>query len=146
MNCWPSRTLKQTLRQTGRPSNGIDWDLTTMPDLLSCSCPGRLEAPFSRRDLLKSTADGFGLVALSALMSDRAYAEAGSPGANAPGSPRPHFKPRARNVIFCFMDGGVSHVDSFDPKPGLDKNDGKDRKSTRLNSSHIQKSRMPSSA
>jgi hypothetical protein len=38
---------------------------------------------------------------------------------------RPHFAPRARNVIFCFMDGGVSHVDSFDPKPKLDELDGK---------------------
>jgi hypothetical protein len=38
--------------------------------------------------------------------------------------PRPHFAPRAKNVIFCFMDGGVSHVDSFDPKPDLQRRDG----------------------
>ncbi len=38
---------------------------------------------------------------------------------------RPHFAPRAKNVIFCFMDGGVSHVDSFDPKPKLIELDGK---------------------
>ena len=37
--------------------------------------------------------------------------------------PLPHFPPRAKNVIFCFMDGGVSHVDSFDPKPKLDEFD-----------------------
>jgi Protein of unknown function (DUF1501) len=37
----------------------------------------------------------------------------------------PHFRPRAKNVIFCFMDGGVSHVDSFDPKPKLSELDGK---------------------
>jgi hypothetical protein len=39
-------------------------------------------------------------------------------------TPTPHFQPRAKNVIFCFMDGGVSHVDSFDPKPELDRRDG----------------------
>ena len=39
--------------------------------------------------------------------------------------PQPHFAPKAKNVIFCFMDGGVSHVDSFDPKPKLDELDGK---------------------
>jgi hypothetical protein len=38
---------------------------------------------------------------------------------------RPHFTPRAKRVIFCFMDGGVSHVDSFDPKPKLAELDGK---------------------
>jgi hypothetical protein len=37
--------------------------------------------------------------------------------------PQPHHRPRAKNVIFCFMDGGVSHVDSFDPKPELDRRD-----------------------
>jgi hypothetical protein len=40
-------------------------------------------------------------------------------------TPGPHFRPRAKNIIFCFMDGGVSHVDSFDPKPMLAKLDGK---------------------
>src|SRR5688500_7294579 len=83
----------------------------------SASCPGRATSPVSRRDLLRSTANGFGLLALSALMADRAYADT---------PPAPHFRPRARNVIFLFMDGGVSHVDSFDPKPKLADLDGKD--------------------
>jgi hypothetical protein len=87
----------------------------------SLVCPGRLAAPLSRRQLLRSSANGFGLLALSALLADRAY---GAGEAKAPQIPRPHFKPKAKNVIFCFMDGGVSHVDSFDPKPGLDKRDG----------------------
>jgi hypothetical protein len=39
--------------------------------------------------------------------------------------PQPHHRPRAKNVIFCFMDGGVSHVDSFDPKPALDRRDNR---------------------
>jgi hypothetical protein len=64
--------------------------------------------------MLKSSANGFGLLAVSALMSDRAYGETLS---------KPHFPARAKNVIFCFLDGGVSHVDSFDPKPKLDELD-----------------------
>jgi hypothetical protein len=49
-------------------------------------------------------------------MNDRAYADTPAAG--------PHFTPKAKNVIFCFMDGGVSHVDSFDPKPKLTELDG----------------------
>ncbi len=87
------------------------------------ACPGRMNA-LTRRQALATTANGFGLLALSALMDDRAYG-AVQPGVNTPGSPRlPHFKPKAKNVIFCFMDGAVSHVDSFDPKPKLEKVDG----------------------
>lgn len=73
-------------------------------------CPGRMTRPLNRRDMLKSSANGFGMIALSALMSDRAY------GATSAGR---HFPAKAKNVIFCFLDGGVSHVDSFDPKPKL---------------------------
>src|SRR5262245_8235126 len=69
--------------------------------------------PLSRREMLRTSANGFGLVALSALLGERS------------GAALPHFRPRATSVIFCFMDGGVSHVDSFDPKPKLDALDGK---------------------
>jgi hypothetical protein len=89
------------------------------PDHISCRCPGRASAPPTRREMLAASANGFGLLALSALLADPAYGA--SPAADAP---RPHFKPRAKNVIFLFMDGGVSHVDSFDPKPKLDRLDG----------------------
>jgi hypothetical protein len=86
-----------------------------------CRCPGRLPAPASRRELLAASAGGFGLVALAGLFADETAA---GPRAEGPPLPRPHFAQRAKNVIFCFMDGGVSHVDSFDPKPQLDKLDG----------------------
>src|SRR5262245_46514943 len=66
----------------------------------------------TRRQALRSAACGFGYLALSGL-SARAAA------------PRPHFPPRARRVIFLFMQGGVSHVDSYDYKLRLDKDDGK---------------------
>ncbi len=83
-----------------------------------CHCPGRQAASFSRRDLLRTSANGFGLLALSGLWADRTFADAARPA--------PHFRPRAKNVIFCFMDGGVSHVDSFDPKPKLAEFDGRE--------------------
>ncbi|MBI81731.1 MAG: sulfatase [Planctomycetaceae bacterium] len=64
------------------------------------------------------------MVALTGLMTDDAHAE---PGADDQfrGPRQPHFRPRAKNVIFCYMSGGVSHVDSFDPKPRLAKEAGK---------------------
>jgi hypothetical protein len=77
-------------------------------------CPGLLPQPLSRREMLQRSAAGFGALALSALLAERSRAA----------EPRPHFAPRAKNVIFLFMDGGVSHVDSFDPKPELDRHDG----------------------
>jgi hypothetical protein len=71
----------------------------------------------SRRDILARTSNGFGMMALAGLMSDKAYA-----GIATDQKPRaPKFKARAKNVIFCYMSGGVSHVDSFDPKPLLEK-------------------------
>ncbi len=73
----------------------------------------------SRRSALKSAACGFGSLALAGLLAQRAAA------AN-PLAPRtPHFKPRAKRIIFLFMQGGVSHVDSYDHKPLLTKQDGK---------------------
>jgi hypothetical protein len=91
-----------------------------MPHPANRRCPGRSPRPLSRRDLLRASAGGFGAVALAALLAEDASAR---PLVSV--MQRPHFAPRARNVIFCFMDGGVSHVDSFDPKPKLDELDGK---------------------
>ncbi|HWB09165.1 MAG TPA: DUF1501 domain-containing protein [Pirellulales bacterium] len=79
-----------------------------------CRCPGKLASPVSRREALAAAANGFGLVALAGLLEKPAGAAAA-----------PHFAPRAKRVVFCFMDGGVSHVDSFDPKSQLDALDGK---------------------
>ncbi len=74
---------------------------------------------FSRRQALRSAACGFGSLALAGLMAPRAVA------ANPLASKAPHFKPRAKRIIFLFMQGGVSHVDSYDHKPLLTKQDGK---------------------
>jgi hypothetical protein len=73
----------------------------------------------SRRELLGRTACGFGSVALSAMMGQAS--EFRSPLA----SRQPHFMPRAKRVIMLFMDGGPSHMDTFDFKPQLQKDGGK---------------------
>ena len=72
-----------------------------------------MRVPFSisRRQMLAQCSTGFGSMALASLL---------------PGAVRqPHFIPKAKSVIFCFMSGGVSHVDSFDPKPRLKQEAGK---------------------
>jgi len=74
--------------------------------------------------MLRQCANGFGAVALTALQSDRAYGGVPS-GPTDPLAPRaPHFRPKANNVIFLFMDGGPSQLDTFDPKPRLAKEHG----------------------
>ncbi|MFT5029978.1 MAG: hypothetical protein ACI9VS_002425, partial [Candidatus Binatia bacterium] len=80
--------------------------------------------PFSRRQMLSRCANGFGAAALTALMADKSYAGTVASGAG-PFAPRqPHFEPKARNVIFLYMDGGPSQVDTFDPKPRLQAESG----------------------
>jgi hypothetical protein len=77
----------------------------------------REEAVCTRRSLLRNTACGFGMIGLSSLLAAEQKAAAISP--TAPKAP--HFAPRAKRVIFLFMDGGPSHLDTFDPKPMLDR-------------------------
>ncbi len=78
----------------------------------------------SRRHMLQRVSSGFGAVALAGLMADSAYA---LPGELPEGAAlrKTHHEPKAKHVIFCYMSGGVSHVDSFDPKPRLTKDHGK---------------------
>lgn len=83
-------------------------------------CRRFLAAPQSRREMLNQCAGGFGAVALAALMNDPTYGRAVSTADR----PLPHFRPRARSVIFLYMDGGPSQMDTFDPKPRLDREHG----------------------
>jgi len=82
----------------------------------------------SRRDFLFRAGQGFGGLALAHLLNQNGLLAAGCEsiaGVASPFSPKqPHFKPRAKNVISLFMCGGVSHIDTFDPKPSLDKYHG----------------------
>ncbi len=79
----------------------------------------------TRRELLGRVGTGFGLVGLASLLNTAdARAASVDPSAN-PLAPKPsHFPAKAKHVIFLFMNGGVSHVDTFDPKPALEKYDG----------------------
>lgn len=63
---------------------------------------------FTRRALLQKMGSGFGMVALAGLLSESTQAQ-----------PRTHFPARAKRIIWLFMGGGPSHVDTFDPKPRL---------------------------
>ncbi len=79
-----------------------------------------------RREFLSRAGGGIGGLALTALLAEQGLlgqAEAAS-GANPLSAAPAHFVPRAKRVISLFMFGGVSHVDSFDPKPELDRQDG----------------------
>ena len=78
----------------------------------------------TRRQWLTRSANGFGGLALAALLDDAAKASS-SASLHRPTEPfsvrPPHHPPRAKNVIFLFMDGGPSQLDTFDPKPRLAK-------------------------
>ncbi|HEY6169494.1 MAG TPA: DUF1501 domain-containing protein [Verrucomicrobiae bacterium] len=76
----------------------------------------------SRREMFRRSGIGFGALALNALLARDSVAAASVASAMSPRAP--HFAPRARSVIFLHMVGGPSHVDSFDPKPALNKWDG----------------------
>ena len=77
----------------------------------------------SRRQMLRNASAGFGALALHGLLGLESRGAIHSQG---PLSPKqPHFKPKAKRVIFLFMHGGPSHVDTFDYKPLLTRDDGK---------------------
>lgn len=80
---------------------------------------------FSRRQLLKSLASGFGYLAFAGLAHDAAARESTNPVPGGGLTPRePHFPARAKRVIFLCMNGGPSHVDLFDYKPALNRKSG----------------------
>ena len=83
-------------------------------------CPGHQPPVSSRRDFLRRSSLGFGSLALAGLAHSWAASETRRSGT--------HFAPRAKRVILLFMDGGVSHVDSFDPKPELTRRSGEPAK------------------
>jgi hypothetical protein len=77
--------------------------------------------PLTRRQMLKSAGAGFGYLALAGLAAEAAARATG------PLAPRPgHHRARARRIIFLFMHGGPSQVDTFDYKPRLQRDHGKD--------------------
>jgi hypothetical protein len=79
---------------------------------------GRVSTPLTRRDVLLRAANGFGAAALAALWHEDGFAADQSKGT--------HHPAKAKSVIFLYMDGGPSQIDTFDPKPALDKYHGQD--------------------
>src|SRR4051812_25085784 len=99
--------------------------------MLGHPLPPSVRASLSRRDLLRRGGMGFGLLGLAGVLADDASAAPArerGPGESPlnPLAPRaPHFPGRARQVVHLFMNGGPSHVDTFDPKPLLAKYHGR---------------------
>src|SRR5688500_4102899 len=91
--------------------------------------PNPADLLLNRRDLLRRCGMGMGAVTLATLLGDvgalsPALADGGDP--VSPLAPRfGHFPGKAKRVIHFFLNGGPSHVDTFDPKPALDKYAGK---------------------
>ncbi|MEX2112359.1 MAG: DUF1501 domain-containing protein, partial [Pirellulales bacterium] len=96
-------------------------------------------APLTRRELLRRSGAGFGMLGLAGVMAgdglllrpaSAATSAGGAPSALAPKAP--HFAAKAQRVVHLFMNGGPSHVDTFDPKPLLDKHHGQPLPATNL--------------
>ncbi|HET6406345.1 MAG TPA: DUF1501 domain-containing protein, partial [Chthoniobacteraceae bacterium] len=87
----------------------------------------RYSLPLSRRSLLQTAGAGFGYLALASLVGQQtASALTGASSADGPLAPKsPHFQPKAKRIIFLFMEGAMSGVDTFEYKPELQQNDGK---------------------
>ncbi len=79
----------------------------------------------NRRGFLSDLGTGFTGLALAAMLQREDGLRAETTGGWAPPDGRPHFAPKAKNVIWLFMAGGVSQVETFDPKPELTKYAGK---------------------
>jgi hypothetical protein len=80
-----------------------------------------LSTSLNRRDVLRGSANGFGAIALQHLLAKTGVA---APRLNPLAAKPPHFAPKAKSVIFLFMVGAPSHIDTFDPKPALKKFEG----------------------
>jgi len=110
----------------------------------------------SRRELLERVGTGVGALGLAAVMQDAGLLAAPTPGGSGqetnavhgPPSPlapkKPHLAPRAKRVIHLLMNGGVSHVDTFDYKPILKKYSGQRPAAVDLQTDRITEGLMPS--
>ena len=79
----------------------------------------------SRRNFLRAASCGFGSLALQAMLRETAIAKTGSDNRDSPLAAKPpHFRPRAKRIIFLFMMGGPSQMDLFDYKPQLHRRSG----------------------
>ena len=82
---------------------------------------GRIDPTLSRRQLLQRAGGGIGALALSAMLRDEGLAASVDLGVNPMRARMPHSFGRAKRVIWLFINGGPSHIDTWDYKPGLEK-------------------------
>ena len=85
---------------------------------------GRIENAFTRRELLQRAGGGIGMLALNSLLTGEGEANTNI-GPNPIASRYTHGFGNAKRVIWLFINGGPSHVDTWDYKPGLEKANGK---------------------
>src|SRR5258708_14701656 len=80
--------------------------------------------PFARREALRKVGNGFGMMAFASMLGN-SMARAGvtNPAGGVPGVATLDYPQKVKRVIFLFMNGGLSTIDSFDPKPGREKYD-----------------------
>lgn len=90
----------------------------------SSSC-GRIEPTLGRREFFQRAGGGMGMLALASMFSSEALGSV-QLGENALAAREPHFPGTAKRVIWLFINGGPSHVDTWDYKPALEKYDGKE--------------------
>ena len=102
----------------------------------------------SRREALMRCGVGFGMLGLTDLLADKGLLGSASAASSAyqnPMTPRPpQFPGKAKHVIHLFMNGGPSHVDTFDPKPSLQKYAGKELPSGNLRTERRTGAALPS--
>ncbi|MDB4680220.1 DUF1501 domain-containing protein [Planctomycetaceae bacterium] len=84
-------------------------------------CGNFQSRPLNRRQMLAQSSSGLGALALTSLLNDPAYGLSSNPSVGLSGL---HHPAKAKNVIYLYMDGGPSQVDTFDPKPLLTKENG----------------------
>jgi len=95
---------------------------STAPCLSHAPCFG---AARSRRTFLADLGMGFTGLALGAMLAEDGIVRASESATWQLPNGQPHFAPRAKSVVWLFMNGGFSHIESFDPKPEVSKYDGK---------------------
>src|SRR5262249_5655959 len=96
---------------------------TWTDDMDDCLGPAGPDTfPSTHRNFLRSSGGGFGMMALTALLAEKGLLAEEPLLAREPlAQKKPHHEPKAKRVIFLFMAGGPSHLETFDPKPELQR-------------------------
>src|SRR5262245_12658956 len=119
---FPVRTMPSSAEPQSRPDEGATSRSVGSAQMMK---PIKTwKQPLGRRAFLADLGLGFTGLALGSILQRDARAATGG-STWSPPTGRPHFAPRARSVIWLFMNGGVSHLESFDPKPMVSKYAGK---------------------